>query len=126
MKAEEKDRLKSLFQEIKLEESSAGFENRLMQQIYIVEKKRRQKEKLNSILAITCGIIGIFGIPALILYLRGIYMGKEIQLSEYKLEVSFPEIHFDPFIVSIGAISLFLLIADTLIRKRIWEKKQKE
>lgn len=125
MKTEDKDKLGSLFQEMKLNEPSVGFESRLMQHIYAVEKKQSRKINIKSILAIFGGIMGILGIPALIFYLSGVFTKTDIQLSKYEFKLSLPEIHFDPLVISIASVALLLLISDTLIRKRIWEKKQK-
>lgn len=57
MNTENTDRLKSLFQEIKLDEPSADFESRLMQQVHIVAAKQNRKRSIISILSITFGIV---------------------------------------------------------------------
>lgn len=124
-KEEEKDRLKSLFQEIKLDEPSVGFESRLMQRIHIVEKKRSRQKNLTSILAIAGGVIGLLGIPALIFWGLKVFLKIELQPIKTNFDLTIPNIQIDPFIVSIASVALLLLIGDTLIRKRIWEKKQK-
>lgn len=126
MTTEDKDKLRSLFQEMKLNEPSAGFESRLMQRVHIAEKKKSRKINLKSIMAVFSGIIGILGIPTLIFYLSGAFTKTDLQLSKYQFKPSLPEIHFDPLIISIASVALLLLISDTLIRKRIWEKKQKD
>lgn len=126
MTTEDKDKLRSLFQEMKLNEPSAGFESRLMLRVHIAEKKKSRKINLKSIMAVFSGIIGILGIPTLILYLSGVFTKADLQLSKYQFKSSLPEIHFDPLIISIASVALLLLISDTLIRKRIWEKKQKD
>lgn len=124
-KEEEKDRLKSLFQEIKLDESSVGFESRLMQRIHIVEKKRSRQKNLTSILAIAGGVIGLLGIPALIFWGLKVFLKIKLQPIKTNFDLTIPNIQIDPFIVSIASVALLLLIGDTLIRRRIWEKKQK-
>lgn len=124
-KEEEKDRLKSLFQEIKLDEPSVGFESKLMQRIHIVEKKRSRQKNLRSILAIAGGVIGLLGIPALIFWALKVFLKIELQPIKTNFDLTIPNIQIDPFIVSIASVALLLLIGDTLIRRRIWEKKQK-
>ncbi len=125
MKAEDKDRLKSLFQEMKSDEPSAGFESKLMQQIHIVADKQAKRKNIRSYIFAVCGAIGILGIPALIFWLYGILFEKPLIDVEAVSSFSMPDITFDPLIVSIACVVLLLLVCDTLIRKRLGEKKHK-
>ncbi|MDR2955898.1 MAG: hypothetical protein LBV43_12545 [Prevotella sp.] len=126
MKTEDKDKLKSLFQEVKLDEPSSGFESRLMEHIYIVEKKQNRIKNLKSYLALALGILGIIGIPAAIF--RLLRFTNQLGYTDINTEFNFtlPHIQFNPGVISIACVVLLLLIVDTLIRRRIWEKKHKE
>lgn len=127
MNTENKDRLKGLFQEVNLDIPSVGFESRLMEQIHIASEKKEKKRNFLNILAIVGGIVGIIGIPALIFWKTGLFSSLHSQkelTTDFSLKM--PEIPFDPFMLSMGLVVLLLLIGDTLIRRRIWEKKHKE
>lgn len=126
MKAGEKDKLRSLFQEVKLDEPSADFENRLMKHVHIAAAKQTKRRSLKSTLAIAGGIMGMLGIPALIFWLFGVVSIPELKPVEIDLTFTMPEMKFDPLIISIACVVLLLLIGDTLIRRRIWEKKHKD
>lgn len=126
MKAEEKDKLRSLFQEVKLDEPSADFESHLMKHIHIAAAKQTKRRGLKSILAIAGGIMGMLGIPAFIFWKLGFAFEPELKPVEIDLTFTMPEMKFDPLIISIAFVVLLLLISDTLIRRRIWEKKQKD
>ncbi|GHV14646.1 hypothetical protein FACS1894169_03990 [Bacteroidia bacterium] len=125
---EDKDRLRGLFQEMKLDKPSAGFESRLMQSIHAITEKQTKKEPISakSILAIIGGILGILGIPAAILWWLGISIKPEIQPIETDFSFSMPVININPAIISIASVCLLLLVTDMLIRRRIWEKKNKD
>lgn len=129
MKTNDNDKLKSLFQEMKLDEPSVGFESRLMQQIHIVAAEKSRQEvrtnKVQTILAIIGGIAGILGIPAFIFWLLGWSFKTDIQLIKHDFTFSMPYLKLDPFIVTIACVILLLLVSDTLIRKRIGENKHK-
>lgn len=124
MNTDNKDRLKSLFQEMESDSPSFGFENRLMREIHIKASQKAKKRKLNITLALTAGIIGMLAIPATILWKMGWIPQAEMQ--SIKADFTLPNIVFDPFILSIASVALLLLIGDTLIRRKIWEKKQKD
>jgi len=126
MKKEEKDNLKSLFQKMELDEPSAGFESKLMQRIHIAETKQNRLKNLRSYLAVAGGIVGILGIPTFIFWLLKTFLKIELQPINTDFEISLPHLQVDPFIVSIACVVLLLLVGDTLIRRRIWEKKHKD
>jgi hypothetical protein len=126
MNMEERDKLRSLFQEMKFDEPSTAFESRLMQQVHIVAAKKERRHKVISVISIIGAIAGMLGIPALIYWYMGIPLKPEVKPIETSLTFEIPSMHFDPFIVSIACVALLLLISDTLIRRRIWEKKHKD
>lgn len=122
MKKEE-DKLRSLFQNVKLDEPSTAFESKLMGRIYAIEKKKERREVVRSYIAVACGIVAILGIPSLLLWMLDV----KLSLPEvFDFDVNLPQLAIDPFIVSIAGVVLLLLIGDTLIRKRISEKEEKD
>lgn len=125
---EDKDRLRGLFQEMKLDKPSVGFESRLMQSIHAITEKQTKKEPISakSILAIIGGVLGILGIPTAILWWLDFSIKPEIQPIETDFSFSMPAININPAIISIASVCLLLLITDMLIRRRIWEKKHKD
>ena len=125
---EEKDRLRGLFQERKLDKPSADFESRLMQSIHAITEKQTKKEAITArnILAIIAGIMGMLGIPAAILWWLDFSIKPDIQPIETDFSFSMPAMNISSSIISIASVCLLLLIADMLIRRRIWEKKNKD
>lgn len=125
---EEKDRLRGLFQEMKLDKPSADFESRLMQSIHAITEKQTKKEAITArnILAIIAGIMGMLGIPAAILWWLDFSIKPDIQPIETDFSFSMPAMNISSSIISIASVCLLLLIADMLIRRRIWEKKHKD
>jgi len=121
MKTDDQDKLKSLFQEINMEEPRMNLESRIMQQVYIISDKKKQKNRLISILCIIGGLAAAIGIPLLVFRLYGFSIDKESLASEF----SMPQMQFDPLMISIAGIAFMLLAGDLLIRKRIWNKKHK-
>ena len=126
MNTENTDKLKSLFQEIKLDEPSTDFESRLMQRVHIVAAKQNRKRSIISILSITFGIVGILGIPTLIFWLLGLPLKEDIQSMGSNITFKVPSVGFNPFVVSVACVGVLLLISDSLIRRRIKEKKHKD
>lgn len=126
MNTENTDRLKSLFQEIKLDEPSTDFESRLMQRVHIVAAKQNRKRSIISILSITFGIVGMLGIPTLIFWLLGLPLKEGIQSMGSNITFNIPSVGFNPFVISVACVGVLLLISDSLIRRRIKEKKLKD
>ena len=126
MNTENTDRLKSLFQEIKLDEPSTDFESRLMQRVHIVAAKQNRKRSIISILSITFGIVGMLGIPTLIFWLLGLPLKEGIQSMGSNITFNITSVGFNPFVVSVACVGVLLLISDSLIRRRIKEKKHKD
>jgi len=121
MNTQDNDKLKSLFQDIPLDEPSAGFENRLMRQVHHVTAIEKRRVRIISVLSIIGGVIAAIGIPVLIFHLYGLTVDKEA----FAIDYTIPHMQFDPLMVSIAVTALLLLAGDLLIRKRIWEKKHK-
>jgi len=122
MKAEENDKLKSLFQEMKLDSPSMNFENRLMAQVHVKAAKQFKCKGIKSTFAVITGVAGMMVIPSLIFWIVGIPLEADIQSLKFNIQ----KIQFDPLIVSIACVALLLLIGDMLIRKHIKEKKHKD
>lgn len=126
MNTENTDRLQSLFQKIKLDEPSTDFESRLMQRVHIVAAKQNRKRSIISIISITFGIVGMLGIPTLIFWLLGLPLKEDIQSMGSNITFNVRSVGFNPFVVSVACVGVLLLISDSLIRRRIKEKKHKD
>lgn len=124
MKTEE-DKLRGLFQKMKLDEPSIAFENKLMERIHAIEKEKEKRGIVRSYVAVACGVVAVLGIPSLIFWLLGLKLPFD-SATEFGLDFAFPKLTIDPLIVSIVGVALILLIGDTLIRKRIKHKKEEE
>lgn len=125
---EEKDRLRGLFQEMKLDKPSADFESRLMQSIHAITEKQTKKEPISAknIMAIIGGILGILGISVGTLWWFGISIKPDIQPINTDLSFSMPAMDISPSVISIALVCLLLLVSDMLVRRRIWEKKHRD
>lgn len=125
---ENDDKLRSLFQEIKLEEPSSGFESRLMANIHVIATKKTKKEifTAKTFLAIGGAILGMLGIPALIFWWMGLPLKPEMQSIKHDYDISMPNLTVDPLVISVAVVCLLLLVGELLIRRRIWEKKHKD
>ena len=108
----EKDLLKDMFREIKLENTSVDFMKNLMVCVEKEAIKQRHKKQIYSCLGIAAGIIGIVGIPALILFLFKIDISINLNMSNV-----FRGITIKPFYIVFSLIILLLLIGDSLLRK---------
>ena len=108
----EKDLLKDIFHEIKLENTSTDFMQNLMVRVEKEAGKQQRKKQIYSYLSIAAGIICIVGIPALVLFLFGIHISFNLNLSDI-----FRGVVIEPSYVIFSLIILFLLIGDTLLRK---------
>jgi len=122
MKTEDKDKLKSLFQEMKLDEPSVSFESRLMQQIHLVAAKQTRKKRRTLVIAMIGGIVGVLVLPILIFTVFGVSYQVDFQ----DLKLNMPAMEINPVIVSVATVAVLLLMSDLLIRRRIWEKKHKD
>ncbi|NDV77608.1 hypothetical protein [Dysgonomonas sp. 511] len=123
MKDHDKDIFKSLFEHTELDEPSASFESRLMKQVRIVSKKQKRKKLIVNILATTGGIAAAIIVTVSIFSFFDLSVNTDPDHWE-QLTASIPSLHFDPLITSIGAICMLLLMGDTLIRRKIFDRKQ--
>jgi hypothetical protein len=122
MNIEEKDKLKSLFQEMKIDTPPPDFENKLMQRIHMVAAKKSRIQSVKSIVAIASGIIGMLGIPIFIFQYLGLSFKTEIRDAGAALSLNMPP-DLNPFAISVACVGVLLFISDTLIRRRIQQKK---
>ncbi|PXV69201.1 hypothetical protein CLV62_101470 [Dysgonomonas alginatilytica] len=128
MKKQEKDRLRSLFQDMELSNPPKGFESRLMQQIHQAASESKTKDTLRSkiytAIAIAGGIAAIVVLPIIAFYFM---MGDTaIQIPSMQVDFSmphFPKMDIDPLTVLLPFVVLVLLMGDTLIRKHISDKR---
>jgi hypothetical protein len=109
----EKDFFKDIFYEMKPENPSGDFMNNLMVRVEKEAIKQQRKKEIYSYLWIAAGMVGVTGISALILYFLEINISFDINLLSI-----FSEITIEPSYTIFFLIILFLLIGDTLLRKR--------
>ena len=108
----EKNLLKDLFHEIKLENTSSDFMKNVMVRVEKEVLKQQRKNHFYSCLWIAAGVMSFICIPALVLFLLGIEISFTINVSGI-----FRGIHIEPSYIMYAVIILFLLIGDTLLRK---------
>jgi len=108
----EKDLLKDMFREIEPKNPSVDFMENLMARVEKEAVKKQRKMQTYSYLGIAAGIIGIVGIPALVLSFLKIDIFFNLNMSNV-----FRGITIEPYHILFSLIILFLLIGDTLLRK---------
>ncbi len=108
----EKDLLKDIFREIKPENTSIDFMKNLMVRVEKEAIKQQRKKQIYNYLGIAAGIIGIVGIPALVLYFFQIDISFNLNMSNI-----FHGVTIEPSYIIFFLIILLLLIGDTLLRK---------
>lgn len=121
MKMNEDDKLQGLFHNMKLDSPSIDFENRLMKQIHIESEKAERRNTIKTILFV------FLGLGAMIGFVGGIFWWFQLSLDvdmKSVTNITFRKIDFNPIVVSITFVSFLLLVSDTLIRHRFWEKKR--
>ncbi len=121
----EKDDLKSLFQEVKLDQLSVGFESRLMEKVHIASEKKIRRRSLTATFALAGGVLAMVGIPSLIFWWYGLSFKIFGEFTKMDIYFSLSNLKSDSLIISIVCVVFLLLVSDTLIRKRIWDKKHK-
>jgi hypothetical protein len=109
--------IEELLKEMRLEKYSISFTENLLSKIEKEVIKEKRKRNSLQFLQIAAGVIAILSIPVLMYYLAPIF------LEDFSFSMTFPKVHFNPFIVTTGFAVLLLLIADTLIQKHIHHKK---
>ena len=110
----EKDLLKDIFHEIGMENTSGDFMKNVMLRVEKEAIKKQRKNVIYNGLFMAAGVIGIVGIPALVLFLFGIDISFKIDVSGI-----FHGVYIKPSYIVFASILLFLLIGDTLLRKLI-------
>ena len=128
MKEQDKDTLRSLFQDMELNSLPKGFEDRLMQQIHQVAAQKKAKNvlrnKIYTGVSIALGIAGMVTLPLVIFYCITGNFGFE--LPAIQLNYSLPDLfkaNINPLAVLLPSAILILLMGDTLIRKHLSDKK---
>ena len=128
MNRQDDDKLKNLFQEMDITEPSLGFEVRLMRQIKIETERKKKRNRFYNALWLFAGISAVTASAILVLQ----YIGISINFPEFS-KVEFGQIHkaflsldFKSSLIGFAGIVLLMLMGDTLIRKRIEEKKTKK
>ncbi len=121
---ETNDKLKNIFHEIKIEDTSADFMKNLMLRVekeVVVQKKRKL---LINYLLISLGVVSIFLIPTLIINILDI---KTISVNFpnifQSIQTIFENFNIDPKIAGLGLIILLLLLGDSILRKFALHKK---
>jgi hypothetical protein len=112
--------LRRTFKESSLENLSPEFMENLMAEIEKEAIRKQRKYAWITSLQIVAGILAMFLLPALVIYLY------KIPVPDFSFSFSFPKINvnFDPNIVIIGLAVLLLLIGDTLLRTYLHSKKK--
>jgi len=108
----EKDFLKDLFHEIKPENTSDDFMKNLMLRVEQEALKQQRKKEAYNYVWIAAGIIGIIGIPALVLFLLQIEITFDLNLSNL-----FRGLRIEPSYILFSLIILLLLLGDSLLRR---------
>jgi len=108
----EKDFLKDIFREMKPENPSADFMENVMARVEKEAIKQQRKKELYSYLWIAAGVVGIIGVPALLLFFFKINVSFNLNLSNI-----FSGVTIKPSCIIFSLIILFLLIGDSLLRK---------
>ena len=107
-----KDLLKDMFSEIEPKNPSVNFMENLMVRVEEEAIKKQRKIQIYNYIGVAAGIIGIVGIPALVLF----FLKIDIHFNLNILNV-FSEVTIEPSYIIFSLIILFLLIGDTLLRK---------
>jgi hypothetical protein len=112
--------LQDLFKATPLEDPSPDFTRILMSRIEKEAIKEKKKRSRMVFWQAAAGISSMILLPGLVIYLCNRFLPG----FSFSFSYTLPRIHPDSTVVLIGTTMLFLLIADTLIRKHI--KKRHE
>lgn len=131
MKEQEKDTLRGLFQDMELSTPPTGFENRLMQQIHLEASRKKAKNVLrNKIYAgvsIALGIAAMVALPLVIYYFITGNVGFDLPTAKLNFALpDFSSMDVNPLAVLLPFVVLLLLMGDTLIRKHLTDKRQRD
>lgn len=113
--------LSNIFKDVSIEEVSSGFTDKLMKRIEVATVREKKKNQRISILWIAVGIIGILLVPAIIFYFWPTPIIDQVS------DISLPSIDFDfnPYVLTMGLSTLFLLVGDILLRRHHFHKSGK-
>lgn len=128
MKEQEKDHLRSLFQDMELSDPPKGFEDRLMQQIHLATTRKKAKSvfrnKLYTGLGIASGIAAMIALPLVIYYFITGNIGFDLPSIQLDYGLSdLSSMDLNPLVVLLPTVILLLLMGDTLIRKHLSDKR---
>jgi hypothetical protein len=112
------NQLRKTFKAMSLENLSSGFMENLMAKIEKEAIRNRRKHVWIIALQVTAGVLSMFLLPALVIYLC------KIPVPEFSFSFPKIDINFDSNIVIIGLTVLLLLIIDTLLRTHLHSKKK--
>ncbi|GHT74699.1 hypothetical protein AGMMS50262_08210 [Bacteroidia bacterium] len=102
-------KIEDFFKEIKQEEPTPDFMEKLMFRLEKEVRKERRKKQWLTFVEMAAGIIGILLTPCIVLYL----------CSYISLPLLKKIFTFDPLLLTVGFSVLLLLIADSLFRKKL-------
>ena len=108
--------LKEVFKQISLDSPSPVFMENLMTKVGLEAQKQARRQKWIPILQMTAGVLAIILFPALYIYFFVPDFFPLFTLPNFNLK-------FDPTITLIGFTVLFLLVADSLLRRHYFSKK---
>jgi len=114
--------LRELFKELPLENPSPDFMQHVMQLVEKEEARKKRRQKWMPVLLTAAGIVGIFFLPGVIIYLCTQF------IPGFSFSFGFPtmDIKISLPVVSIALAVFFLLVTDSLFRKHRLKKKIKE
>ncbi len=116
MKNSEKDWLEELFQEVRPEDTSGDFMEKLMVRVEKEAIRQKRRKVWLTYLWMAAGIVGIIAIPACVFY----YMGVNVEIpwnTKPDWTGLFSGIDIDPSFVMFALVILLLLVGDGLIRR---------
>jgi hypothetical protein len=106
-----------LFRAMPLEKYSVRLTGQLLHRIEKEVIKEQRKRTGYLVLQIAAGVIAMLVVPGLILYLCTLI------IPDFSVSFAIPNIPVSPFSLLTGLTVLVLLITDTLLRKRMHDKK---
>lgn len=125
MKNNKEDKLEYIFRQTSLTKPKDGFDQKLMQKIYLYEKKRKKRSAILNSIAISGGVITLLLTPIIILYSFGRTLSDIANFGFIRSLKNISSLDFSIFDTPVAFLPisiLLLLIADILIRKKLIEK----
>ncbi len=124
MKQADNDKLRELFHEIKIENPSMGFENRLMQQVQQEAVRKDRRQMIVSICWLSVGLLFILTLGVAIFYFMGWTLG--INKIEFDFFAGLRLLNFSPILMAACSAVILLLFGEILISKLRKEKKHED